>query len=105
MQQVNAHSLSQILASGQMVALFDLRPPAVVEREHIPGAQVLSLENLQSNEFPDLPKDTPIYLICERGAVSELAGLYLETAGFSEVYNLVGGMIAWRKEQEGGRGS
>jgi rhodanese-related sulfurtransferase len=105
MKQVSAHSLSQILASGQMVALFDLRPPAIVEREHIPGAQVLSLEALQNNEFPNLAKDTPIYLICERGAVSELAGLYLETAGFSEIYNLAGGMIAWRKEQEGERGS
>lgn len=87
-----------------MVALFDLRPPAMVEKEHIPGAKALNLEDLQNNHFPDLPKDTPIYLVCERGAVSELAGLYFETAGFSEVYNLAGGMIAWRKAEEGKRG-
>jgi rhodanese-related sulfurtransferase len=96
MKQVDASSLSQILASGQMMALFDLRHPAMVKNESVPGAKVLRLEDLQNNLFPDLPKDTPIYLICERGAVSELAGLYLETAGFTEVYNLAGGMIAWR---------
>lgn len=104
MKQVDASSLSQILASGQIITLFDLRPPAIVATEAIPGATVLSLEQLQNNLFPDLPKDTPIYLICERGAVSELAGLYFETAGFTEVYNLAGGMIAWRKA-EGQAGS
>jgi rhodanese-related sulfurtransferase len=100
MKQVDAPSLSQIIASGQMVAIFDLRSPAIVEQEHLPGAKVLSLEQVQNNLFPDLPKDTPIYLVCERGAVSELAGLYFETAGFTEVYNLAGGMIAWRKAEE-----
>ncbi len=80
-----------------MIAIFDLRVPAIIEKEAIPGAQPLSLEHLQNNLFPDLPKDIPIYLVCERGAISELAGLYLETAGFTEVYNLAGGMIAWRK--------
>jgi rhodanese-related sulfurtransferase len=97
MKQVDATSLSQKVASGQMLALFDLRSPTIVEKEHIPGARALNLEDLQNNIFPDLPKDTPIYLICERGAISELAGLYLETAGFTEVYNLAGGMIAWRQ--------
>jgi rhodanese-related sulfurtransferase len=99
MKQVDAHSLSQILASGQMVHIFDLRAPALVEKEHVPGARPLSLEALQNNDFPDLSKDAFICIVCERGAVSELAGLYLETAGFTEVYNLAGGMIAWREEQ------
>jgi rhodanese-related sulfurtransferase len=104
MKQVDAHSLSQILASRQMVAVFDLRAPALIERESVSGAKPLSLESLQNNQFPDLPKDTPLYIICERGAVSELAGLYLETAGFTEVYNLLGGMIAWREVQKKQRG-
>ena len=79
-----------------MITLFDLRPPALVAQEPIPGAQPLGLESIQNNHFPNLPKDTPIYLVCERGTISELAGLYFETAGFTEVHNLAGGMIAWR---------
>jgi rhodanese-related sulfurtransferase len=99
MKQVDAPSLSQIIASGQMIALFDLRHPGMVEIDGIPEAKAVSLEDIQNNLFPDLPKDTPIYLICERGVVSELAGLYFETAGFTEVYNLAGGMIGWRKAE------
>lgn len=97
MKQVDAAILSEIIASSQMIALFDLRAAALVEKESVPGARVLSLEDIQNNRFPDLSKDTSICLICERGAVSELAGLYFETAGFTDVYNLAGGMIAWRK--------
>jgi rhodanese-related sulfurtransferase len=96
MKQVDATSLSQKIASGQMAILFDLRPAPIVAKESISGAKTLKLEDIQNNRFPDLPKDTPICLICERGAVSELAALYFETAGFTEVYNLAGGMIAWR---------
>jgi rhodanese-related sulfurtransferase len=82
-----------------MIALFDLRHPGIVEMDSIPGAKAIGLEDIQNNILPDLPKDTPIYLICERGVVSELAGLYFETAGFTEVYNLAGGMIAWRNAE------
>ncbi|MGL4608220.1 MAG: rhodanese-like domain-containing protein [Trueperaceae bacterium] len=99
MKQIDASSLSQILVSCQ-ICLFDIRPPALIERETIPGARALSLEALQQGNMPELPFDTPIYLVCERGAVSELAGLYLETAGFSEVHNLVGGLVAWRAMQK-----
>jgi rhodanese-related sulfurtransferase len=99
MKQVDAPSLSQRIASGQIIALFDLRHPGIIEMDGILGAKAIGLEDIQNNLFPDLPKDTPIYLICERGVVSELAGLYFETAGFTEVYNLAGGMIAWRNAE------
>jgi rhodanese-related sulfurtransferase len=106
MKQVDAYSLSQIIASGQMTVLFDLRSPGIIELDGILGAKAIRLEDIQNDLLPDLPKDTPIYLICERGVVSELAGLYFEVAGFTEVCNLAGGMIAWRKaaEGQGGRG-
>ena len=94
---MDAHSLSQMVASGQMLTLFDLRAPGVVEMDGVPGARAIRLEDIQNDHFPDMPRDTPLCLICERGVVSELAGLYFETAGFTEVYNLAGGMIAWRK--------
>ena len=57
----------------------------------------MSLEAVQAGELPDLPKDTPIYLLCERGQVSELVGLYLEAAGFENVHNVAGGITAWRE--------
>ena len=56
---------------------------------------VQNLDTVQRGELPGLEPSTPIYLVCERGQVSELAGLYLEAAGFTAVYHLAGGTRAW----------
>jgi len=77
------------------VTLFDTRPPALIAKDGLPGAKAISLEAVQLGDLPDLPKDEAIYLICQRGAISELLGLYLEEAGFKEVYNVAGGMNAY----------
>lgn len=73
--------------------LFDLRlaPGAVFGLT----ARPLSLDRVQQGTLPDLPLDTPLYLVCARGQISELAGLYLEAAGFTAVCHLAGGLKAW----------
>jgi len=38
-----------------------------------------------------------LLLVCERGVTSELAGLYLEAAGYELVYNLEGGLRKLRE--------
>ncbi len=95
MESVSLEVFIERLGSGAHV--FDTRPDARYRQDGLPGASHLSLERVQSGELPQVDKEEPIYLICERGVLSELVGLYLEAAGFREVYNVEGGMIALRK--------
>lgn len=95
MKAVDIPTLEAALASG--ASLYDTRPHAPNQIEPPAGAQILSLEAVQAGELPEVPKDHPIYLICERGQMSELVGLYLEAAGFTQVHNVSGGLIAWRQ--------
>lgn len=74
-------------------ALFDTRPQPNTVFGFTP--RPLSLDALGRGELPQLEPDTPVYLVCERGQVSELAGLYLEAAGFEHVFQLAGGTRAW----------
>ncbi len=74
-------------------ALFDTRPQSKTVFGLTP--RPLSLEAVGRGVLPELPPDKPVYLICERGQVSELAGLYLEAAGFENVFHLAGGTRAW----------
>ncbi len=74
-------------------ALFDTRPQPKTVFGLTP--RPLSLEAVGGGVLPELSPDTPVYLVCERGQVSELAGLYLEAAGFEHVFHLAGGMRAW----------
>jgi rhodanese-related sulfurtransferase len=87
-------TLEALLAAAQEGAVvFDLRPAP----PHLEGATPLSLEAVQRGELPEVPLDTPVYLVCARGQVSELAGLYLEAAGFTSVHHLAGGLRAWER--------
>lgn len=98
MQNVTRAELEAGVAAGG--ALFDLRPApgAVFGLEPRP----LDLDAVQRGRLPDLPPDTPLYLVCGRGQVSELAGLYLEAAGFTAVSHLAGGLRAWPEEAPAG---
>lgn len=91
MERVSREELERGVAAGGV--LFDVRPvpKAVFGLESTP----LSLDAVGRGDLPDLPPDTPLYLVCERGQVSELAGLYLEAAGFATVHHLAGGTRAW----------
>ncbi len=76
--------------------VVDVRPPEQYNPDDFAGALHLPLADIQHGNH-SLPKDRPILLICERGVMSELAGLYLEAAGYAQVYNLEGGLRKLRK--------
>ncbi len=92
---VSISAFRQALREG--AAAFDTRTSARHQQDGLPGVAHLSLEEIQAGRLPDVPKEEAVYLVCERGQLSELAGLYLEAAGFSEVYNVAGGVLAWRQ--------
>jgi rhodanese-related sulfurtransferase len=91
MQDVSRGELEQGIKEGGV--LFDTRPrpQPIFDLKSEP----LSLEALQRGDVPKLPHDTPLYLVCGSGQASELAGHYLEAAGFTRVYHLAGGTKAW----------
>ena len=91
MEAVSWPDLEAGVAAGGV--LLDVRP--VPKRVLGLEPRLLDLGALQRGELPELARDTPVYLVCERGQVSELAGLYLEAAGFTHVYHLAGGTKAW----------
>ncbi len=45
--------------------------------------------------LPDVARDTPLLIICRSGGRSGRAAAALKQMGYSEVYNMAGGMIAW----------
>ncbi len=98
MKTVSVSAFRQALAEG--AAAFDTRASARYQQDGLSGVAHLPLEAVQAGALPDVPKEAAVYLICERGQMSELAGLYLEAAGFSEVYNVAGGMLEWRRDEE-----
>ena len=98
MQPVSIPTFLKELRKG--ATAFDTRPLTLFDQDSLPGLQHLTLEDVQSGNLPKVPKERPIYFICEKGLVSELVGLCLEAAGFEHVFNVDGGMRALRSSMD-----
>ena len=80
------------------VVLVDVREPEefVGELGHIEGSLLVPMDALERR----LPKlagyvDRDVVVVCRAGARSASAGAILRRAGFRQVYNLGGGLLAW----------
>ncbi|AWR85918.1 hypothetical protein Mtai_v1c06710 [Meiothermus taiwanensis WR-220] len=98
MRTLKPELLKSFLQENPVVV--DVRPPGQYKPGDLEGALHIPLSEIQQGSH-NLPKDRPLLLVCERGVLSELAGLYLEAAGYEQVYNLEGGLQKLRKVAEG----
>lgn len=78
------------------LTILDVRDDMEWEEKHIPGAQHTFVGYLEEN-LPAVPKDRPIVAHCSVGHRSGLAVSILRRNGFTNVYNMLGGITAWEK--------
>jgi len=91
------HQAATLLADKQAVIL-DVREESEWKQKHIPGAIHIPLGQLK-NRLSELEqyKQTPLITQCRTGRRSLQALKALKSVGFSKVYNLEGGIVAWEK--------
>jgi len=75
--------------------LMDVRQPVEYESEHIPGAKLIPLPDL-GDRLTEIDTDKPAIVYCAIGGRSRIASQMLAGKGFKVVYNLSGGIKAWR---------
>ena len=81
--------------------LLDVRQPWEYEEEHLPGAILMPLPNL-NDQYRNLEPDKPTLVHCAIGGRSRVAAQFLSGLGFKEVYNLAGGIKAYQGEKAHG---
>ena len=74
--------------------IIDVREPREFERQHINGSDLIPLVELPGR-LEEIDYTQPAVFVCQIGERSRRAVKALREAGFSETYNLDGGMIAW----------
>jgi rhodanese-related sulfurtransferase len=77
--------------------LLDVRTEAEVKEGALPNARNIVYDDSFSNKLGGLSKETPIFVYCAAGKRSAKAAEILEEKGFKEVYQLKGGLDAWKK--------
>jgi rhodanese-related sulfurtransferase len=76
--------------------LLDVRTQNEYEFAQIEGAHLIPLQEL-AERTDEIPRDKALVIMCHHGVRSLHAAMYLETEGFSEIYNLSGGIDQWSR--------
>jgi rhodanese-related sulfurtransferase len=74
--------LKQMMASGSKFMLIDVNPKAQFEKDTIPGAVNIPLEEIDEG-LKKIPKDSVLVFACNRGPRSSQAAKIAEAAGFT----------------------
>ncbi len=95
-RQMSVRELSQRLGAGERIELLDVRTPEERAIAAIPGAVLLN--ESEAARIESLPRDTKLVLHCHHGGRSQQAAEQFVALGFSQVWNVVGGIDAWSQE-------
>ena len=89
----------QLVQDDSNVLLLDVRTPEEFEGGHIQNA--INLDYNHSNfesQISKLDKSKKVFVYCLSGGRSSSAVSILEKKGFTNIVELEGGMMAWRKD-------
>lgn len=98
MKEITVQELKEKKESGEEFFLLDVREGfeymvSNLDGEHIPLGDLSSRVDEIKNH-----KDSEVVVMCRSGGRSGKAIEFLENEGFSNIYNLKGGITAWSKE-------
>jgi len=91
---VSAQSLKKAL-NQKSIILLDSREQKEYKTSHIKGAKWVGFDKLDLSSLKKTDKSSPVYVYCSIGYRSEKVGEKLKKMGFTEVYNVYGGIFSW----------
>jgi rhodanese-related sulfurtransferase len=96
---ITVQELKERLDKGEKINLIDVREEYEFDEDNL-GGKLFPLGSLPSqiDELEDL-QDEEIIIHCRSGARSARAQQFLEQNGFSNVRNLIGGILAYRENE------
>lgn len=99
MQTITIDELKARLDAGETVNIVDVREPHEHEEFNIGGILVPlgQVRDMQVDELEAF-KDQELIVYCRSGNRSGQACMVLDSLGFENTKNLVGGMLAWQEK-------
>ncbi|HEC03431.1 MAG TPA: rhodanese-like domain-containing protein, partial [Phycisphaerales bacterium] len=103
-EDVTAEQARQLIDLANDLIIVDVREPSEYcdARGHIPGALNYPwYSGVLEAQYDELPVDGPILVVCGSGGRSNAAANFLDSNGFTTVYDMLRGMNAWQWETAG----
>jgi rhodanese-related sulfurtransferase len=98
MNEITVQDLKKMIDNKEDFQLIDVRETFEYEMSNLNGLNI-PLAGLLL-EADQISKDKPVIMQCRSGARSAAALNQLEQLGYTNLYNLKGGILAWKAEFE-----
>src|SRR5262249_17749379 len=93
--EVREVNLDELRARPSVAVVVDVREPEEFANGHVPGAVNLPQADL-ATRLNEVPRDRPVFVICQSGFRSLRAAQFLSQCGIAGVASVKGGTAAWR---------
>ena len=99
MTNISPEEIKQRKEAGEDLHLLDVRELAENQEFNI-GGTLFPLGKIQGMETEEIEiwKEEEVICYCRSGSRSMMAAMFLEQLGFSNVKNMVGGIISWQEK-------
>src|SRR6185437_14032395 len=95
--EITAEQLKKRIDAGENLFVLDVRNPNEFQICRIPGTVLVPLPELPSR-FAEVPRDREVIVHCKSGMRSAKAIEFLKSQGYTKVWNLAGGILAWAEK-------
>ncbi len=96
MNEISVQELKEKIDKGEDFQLIDVREDFEYETSNL-GGQLIPLGGILI-ETDKIAKDKDVVIMCRSGKRSAMAIQQLEQQGFTNLYNLYGGILAWAED-------
>lgn len=89
----------QVKKAQDNIAIIDVRENDEWNGElgHIESAKLINL-GLLPDQISEVPKNKTVVFVCRSGGRSAKAAAFFKQQGYTDVYNMKGGMILWNDQ-------
>ena len=99
MRTITVQELKSKIDSGEAFHFLDVREPGEYQQANL-GAHLLPLGQIANAQIDDIEdwKNNEVIIHCRSGMRSGQACMILESMGFTNGVNVMGGILAWSAE-------
>ena len=95
---ISSKALHKKLTENEELILLDTRTTKEFNVSHLRGARYVGYDDFEIGKLQNVPRDAQVVVYCSVGYRSTKVGEKLKQAGFTNVYNLYGGIFEWVNE-------
>ena len=97
MQDITPKQLKSRLDAGEAIDIIDVREDWEVAQGMLANAVHIPMDDIP-DAVDQISREKPVVVMCHTGRRSEQVAMWMDTEGFDNILNLVGGIDQWSRE-------